>query len=142
VKQPKSVTFAVGSRLRLDGKGTSWLVRACTSNQRYFLATCAIFGKVYYTIIDMESNIRGSMNISGGGLGIFSTSGKDENIDEAIGMLEESMSNAEKYFKERPENKGKIAYCGEWEVSHRNRVPLKISYIKNAITPIPKKPKG
>lgn len=131
--------FAVGSRVRFDGKRTSWLVRACTSKQRYFLATAAIFGKVYYTIIDMEDRVRGAMNISGGGLGIFSTRGPDEEIDGAIAMLEESLQSAAKYFAEHPENKGKVEYSGEWGVSSRNRVPLKITYIKNSITPIPNK---
>lgn len=95
----------IGSRLRFDGKRTSWLARAGTQDGRYLLCTCAMFGKVFYTIIDFREQVRGPMNVIGGGLGIFTISGPDPAITDAIERLES--------------NEG-------WEVSHRNRVRLKI----------------
>jgi hypothetical protein len=95
----------VKGRVRFDGKRTSWLVRGATKDGRYVLCTCALFGKVHYTIVDNLLGIRGPMNVIGGGLSIFTTSGPDEAIDRAIAMLEAD---------------------GGWEVSHRNRVRLNI----------------
>lgn len=99
------VSIEVGAKLKFDGKKTPWLVRAVTKDRRYAIATRAMFGNVHYTIIDTDDQVRGAMNVIGGGLGIYTASGPDEDIDEAIGMLE---------------NDG-------YEVSRRNRVPLAIS---------------
>ncbi|GAA4924674.1 hypothetical protein [Nesterenkonia rhizosphaerae] len=94
-----------GDRLQFDGKRTGWLVRAVTKDGRYALATASIFGQAVYTIIDEFAGIRGAMNIIGGGLGILTTEGPDPAVDEAIADLE----------------------SGNWEISHRNNLPLDIT---------------
>lgn len=130
----------VGDILRFDGKRNLWRVRAKTSCGRYAIATNKVSNRVYYTILDFEEKVRGAMNILGGGLSIFSTNGRDKNINKAIEMLEKSLSEKKAYFQAHPENLGKVHYNGEWEVSHRNRVPLKITTVKHP-TPL-KKPAG
>lgn len=96
----------VDTKLRFDHKSTPWRVRASTSDTRYTLATASMSGTVFYTIIDWADNQRGPMNVIGGGLGIFTSEGADEAIDEAIQMLE----------------------SGEgWELSRRHSVPLDIT---------------
>jgi len=115
-----------GDRLQFDGKKTSWLVRA--TDDRYALATCSLFGQVYYTIIDENAGIRGAMNIIGGGLGIFTTSGPDPAIDKAMQMLrparpwtEEELAAGSRPAADWSE--------GGWEISHRNRVALNITKV-------------
>jgi hypothetical protein len=97
----------VGDRLRFDGKSTSWLARAATKDGRYLLCTASLFGKVNYTIIDFEKDIRGPMNVIGWGLGIDSRSGPDPAIDQAIDRLQSDDG---------------------WEISHRNYVRLDITH--------------
>lgn len=92
-----------GDRLRFDGKSTSWLVRAVTTDERYAVATCSLFGAVHYTATDHIEGSRGPLNVVGGGMGVFSTRGPDEGVDDAIRLLESG---------------------GGWGVSHRNRVRL------------------
>lgn len=112
---------AVDDRLQFDGKRTSWRVRASTENGRYTIATCSVGKHVLYTIIDWHENIRGAMNVSGGGLGIFTRSGPDPEIDGAIEMLEEGIR-----FEEQRDAGGPIV-SDYWTVSHRNRVPLNVT---------------
>lgn len=106
----------VGDRVRFDNKRTSWRVRAETDDGRYFLATASIFGRVYYTVVDLRENVRGAINVIGGGMSIDTTDGPDEHIDKAIAMLEGRY----------PKDIGR----GYWEVSHRNRVPLNVTDIR------------
>ena len=94
-----------GPLLLFDGKRTPWRVRAAACDGRYSIATCSVFGRVLYTIVDWQEKIRGPLNIVGQGMGIFTTSGPDPAIDETVRLLEE------------PD--------GGWEVSYRNRVPLR-----------------
>jgi hypothetical protein len=97
-------TVKPGDRIRFDGKRTSWLIRAQTEDGRYQVATCSMFGRVYYTVIDHHENVRGPLNVIGQGMGIFTTKGPDDAIDNTVSMLE----------------------SGGFEVSHRNRVALRI----------------
>lgn len=108
----------VGDRVQFDGKRTSWKVRAFACDGRYALATAGMFGKVLYTVMDSDEGIRGPLNVVGQGMGIFTLDGPDENIDEAIAMLEGR-------YPEEIAN-------GHWGVSHRNRVPLIISRVLGA----------
>jgi hypothetical protein len=95
----------VGEEVRFEFRGPWWLARAATEDKRYVLLTARIDGAVCYTIIDHSQWRRGAMNIIGGGMSIFTTSGPDEAIDEAIQML---------------------ASDDGWEISHRNNVLLDI----------------
>lgn len=97
----------VGDRVFFDNKRTSWRVRAQTADGRYQLATASMFGQVFYTVMDFTEDVRGPINVIGGGMDIFTTDGPDEAIDEAVAMLEDG-----------------------WEVSHRSRVPLFINHVK------------
>lgn len=107
----------------LDFEGR-WLARAATTDNRYVLLTTVAplneeqaeyYGlpvgseQVHYTIIDWRTYHRGPMNVIGGGLGIETLSGPDEQIDKAIAMHSE------------PDE------C--WELSHRNQVPLAIARV-------------
>lgn len=123
-----AVDLPIDSKLRFDGKATSWRVRAHTTSGRYTLCTASLFGQVLYSIIDWTEDIRGAMNIVGGGLGIFTTAGPDEAIDEAIEMLEEG-----EQFEADCAADGSIP-SGQWTVSHRNQVPLNITYARPAET--------
>ena len=91
-------------QFRFDGKRTAWNVRGHARDGRFTLATCSQFGDVYYTVIDWAENVRGTVNVIGGGLGIETNSGADPAVIDALEMLE-----------------------GSFEVSHRNRVPLVVS---------------
>jgi hypothetical protein len=91
-------------QFRFDGKRTGWHVRGHAKDGRYTLVTCKQFENVLYSVIDWEENVRGAMNVIGGGLGIDTAHGEDPAVDEALEMLEDS-----------------------FEVSHRNRVPLVVS---------------
>lgn len=102
------VRLRLGDRVQFDSKRTSWLCRAVTKDGRYTLLTSAMFGDVYYTIIDHERRIRGPMDIIGWGLGIFTLRGPDPAIDEAIRKLEED----------------------HFEVSRRGQVPLVITALR------------
>ena len=102
--------YAVGDRVRFDNKQTAWFVRAVIPERDMLLATCTIFGKIYYTIVDFGEDVRGAMNVIGGGLGIFSRHGPDPAIDKAVENL-----------------RARIFDQWRWGVSHRNRVPLKIT---------------
>ena len=97
-----------GERLQFDGKRTSWLVRATACAGRYSIATASMFGRVYYTIIDVQENVRGPLNVIGGGMGIDTISGPDDQIDEVVKRLEGDDLT-------------------QWEVSHRSRLPLNIT---------------
>ena len=113
----------VGDRLRFDGKATSWLVRARSEYGRYLLATGSIFGDVYYSILDLDENIRGPLNVIGHGVGIETLSGPDPYIDEAMAMLEgrshpDGCECGEFRCKIHPE---------QYRVSRRACVPLVIS---------------
>jgi hypothetical protein len=66
-----------------------------------------MFGRVYYSVLDLREQIRGAVNVIGGGLGIFTTEGPDESIDDAVRMLQ---------------SKNEFGY--DWVISHRNRVQL------------------
>ena len=110
-----------GDRVRFDGKSTSWLARAATRDGRYLLLTASMFGKVYYTIIDWQQDIRGAMNVIGHGLDIFTTSGPDPAIDEAIAKLQGDND----------------WHLDQWEISHRNRVSLRITDHRPAEVPAP-----
>lgn len=112
-----------GDRVRFDGRRTSWLARAATRDGRYLLLTAALFGTVRYTIIDFDQDIRGAMNISGHGLGIFTIRGPDAAIDEAIAMLQ-----GDGDFE---------GEAGDWEVSHRNNVRLRITDHRPREVPAP-----
>jgi hypothetical protein len=120
-------TVEVGDVLKFDGKRCCWLVRAKTKDGRYAIATNKVSNRVSYTILDFKEGIRGPMNVIGWGLGIFTTSGADEAIDEAIHMLESSLAEKEQYFRDHPENVGKVIYSRQWEVSHRNRLEIRIT---------------
>lgn len=76
-----------------------------------------MFGRIYYTIVDEIAEVRGAMNVIGGGLGINTTEGPDEAIDEALRMLAPGT----------PEADDIVDRLGHWEISHRNRVPLDIT---------------
>lgn len=118
----------IGDRLQFDGKRTSWLARAETANGRYSIAT-AWFGchprtgerRVAYTIIDWIADIRGPLNVIGGGMGIDTLDGPDPNIDETIEMLEEGIK-----FEADAVADGAIP-SGQWGISYRNRVALEIT---------------
>lgn len=99
--------------VRFDGKRTPWRVRAEACDGRYQVATCSMFGKVHYTVIDHQEQVRGPLNVIGGGMGIFTTKGPDGKIDEVVAMLEGRYPDG-------------IA-LGTWEVSHRNRVTLVVT---------------
>ena len=101
-----AIRMQVGDRVRCDGKRTAWSVRASACSGRYFIATCSIFGVVYYTIIDLLGEVRGPLNIIGHGLDIFTTSGPDEGIDLAVRLLESDEG---------------------WTISHRACVPLVVT---------------
>jgi len=103
----------VGDRVRFDDSATSWLIRAEARDGRYHIATCALFGRVYYTILDHHAGVRGPLNIVGQGMGITTLAGPDEGIAETVRLLEE-VSELGSY---------------EWEVSHRNYVPLRATVI-------------
>lgn len=117
----------VGDRLQFDGKKTSWLVRA--TDDKYALATCSLFGNVWYTIIDETAGIRGPLNVIGNGMGIFTTSGPDSAIDEVMLMLRPALPWTEEQLeaKRRPSDISR-----GWEISHRNRVLLNITGYKHA----------
>lgn len=104
---------AVGDRVRFDGLHTSWLARAQTRDGRYLLLTAAMFGAVFYTLVDFEQNIRGAMNVIGHGLGIETKDGPDPAIDAAIAQLEDPH--------------------GGWEISHRNVVELHIDSTRKVV---------
>lgn len=118
----------IGSRLRFDGKRTSWRVRAHAGMGRYTICT-AWFGlhprtkerQVAYTIIDWHQQIRGAMNVIGGGLGIDTLDGPDPDLDEAVRMLDEGV-----LFEIEAQEDHSIP-SGGWGVSHRNQVPLRIT---------------
>jgi hypothetical protein len=110
-------TPAIGYRVRFDDKSTSWLVRAVSDDGRYTLLTCAHFGEVAYTIIDWRQGVRGAMDVLGGGMGIDTLSGPDENIDEAMDMLA---------------GRGEFHNGNYWGVSRRNRVSLRISSVRSS----------
>ena len=121
-----------GARLRFDGKSTSWLVRAESDDGRYTLATASFgFMGVAYTIIDHQENVRGAINvIGGGGMGITTTSGHDPEIDRVIKMLRPYPDD---YFDGYPD--GRPVDHEEpygYEVSHRNRVPLRITGVRSS----------
>lgn len=113
-----SAAIKVGDHVWFDGKTTRWLVRGVTDDGRYSLATASFFGEVSYTIIDESAGIRGAMNVIGGGLGIGTTSGSDENIDAALRMLRSCDPDAMCSHEWDEHN---------YEISHRNRVPLNIT---------------
>lgn len=114
-------TYSPGDRLRFDGKATSWLVRAQTADGRYSLATASFFGAVRHTIIDWPGGVRGAMNISGHGLSIFTTSGADGAIDEAMAMLEEGIADEAQAAADG------VPISGQWGISHRNQVRLHVT---------------
>jgi hypothetical protein len=105
----------VGDRVRFDAKQTSWLVRKSTDDGRFVLLTAVEFGKVLYSVIDFERLIRGPVNVLGGGMGIFTTSGPDEAIDETLDMLQ---------------GKGAKHVGGHWEISRRRAAPVNITALK------------
>ena len=104
--------LAVGDRIRFDHKRTVWYVRALIPERNMVLATCAMFGTVYYTICDFNEQMRGPMNVIGGGLSIFTNQGPDPAVDEAAARLRQKMPGFDEW---------------DWEVSYRNRVPLRIT---------------
>jgi hypothetical protein len=108
--QPQTREIVAPGDLIQFGGNQQWLVRATACEDRYALCTTLLDEAVNYTIIDWHLNVRGAMNVIGGGLGIETLSGPDEEIDEAVWMLEE----------------------GGFEVSHRNHVPLWVSGIQRA----------
>jgi hypothetical protein len=99
----------IGDRLQFDGKKTTWLVRDKAKNG-ISLATCSIFGQIYYTLIDQTAGVRGAMNVLGGGLGIETTKGDDPEIAAAIEMIDD----------------------GGFEISRRRSCPLNITGHKTA----------
>jgi hypothetical protein len=115
------LNLAVDDRVRFDGKRTSWRVRGHTASGRYTVVTASFFGEVAYSIIDWEDDVRGALNVIGGGMGIDTTSGPDPAIDETIGRLEEGERDVAE-----AEAAGAIS-SGHWAVSHRNYVPLNIT---------------
>lgn len=121
-----AAALPVDSKIRFDGKATSWRVRAHTEAGRYTIATASVGRYVLYTIIDWQESERGAMNVIGGGLGIFTRSGPDENIDEAIEMLEEGIR-----FEAECLADGSIP-SGHWGLSHRHNVPLVITVARPA----------
>jgi hypothetical protein len=115
----------VGDRVRFDDKRTSWLARAVTPDGRYLILTAAMFGDVYYTIIDWDQDIRGPMNVIGWGLSIDTTSGPDEHVDKAIEML--------RPWPQSPPDGGPIPLDDGlygYEVSRRGEVPLRITSVR------------
>ena len=116
----------VDSRLQFNGKRTSWRVRANTSDGRYTVATAYYFGKLAYTIIEWGAQIRGPLNVIGGGVGIFSSAGADPAIDRLLEQLDEGTSI-------RAEAEAAGAHCsGEWSISYRHRVPLEVTSYRRA----------
>ncbi|WP_028474078.1 hypothetical protein [Nocardioides alkalitolerans] len=107
-----NVALAVDDRLRFDGKATSWRVRAVSDDGRYVLATASLFGDVAYTILDWEQGVRGPLNVIGGGMGIDTTSGPDEQINKTMNMITGT---------------DQALAASTWEVSRRNRVPIAIT---------------
>ena len=113
-----------GDRVQFDGKRTSWLVRGTAMDGRYAVLTGSLFGEVYYTIADRLHEVRGPLNVIGGGVGIETTSGPDVGVDDTIRRLEgrPSRFDVEHHGKDPDGWDG-----GLWEVSQRNRVPLIIT---------------
>jgi hypothetical protein len=119
---------AVGTRVRFDGKRTSWRVRAHAGRGRYTICT-AWFGchprtkerQVGYTIIDWHERIRGPLNVIGGGMGIATLDGPDPAIDRTVEMLDEGVEF------ERTAAIDHCTPCGGWQVSQRNNLPLVIT---------------
>lgn len=116
--------LSVGDRLRFDGKRTSWLVRATAQQGRYAIATATLFGDVHYTIIDRLNDVRGPLNVIGGGMAIATTEGPDEGINETVRRLEARPSPLA-IATEGADPDGWD--FGQWEVSHRYRVGLNIT---------------
>lgn len=123
VKPGDSVVFLQEPQLQ-------WLARAATADNRYVLLTTVSplteeeaeehglpvgSRQVRYTVIDWHAYRRGALNVIGGGLGIETTSGPDEQIAEAIAMLSEP--------------------GGGWELSHRNWVRLAIARVDRVSGP-------
>lgn len=114
------------TRLRFDNKPTSWLVRAVSEDGRYALATASFgFMGVAYTIIDHNEQVRGAINVLGGGMGINTNIGADPQIDHVMKMLRPYPAD---YFEGHPDGRPvdpDNPYGSQ--VSHRNRVPLNIT---------------
>jgi len=96
----------VGARVIFDQRGgLNWSVRAASSSGRWTLLSAPSGEKRWptaYTIIDWTTRQRGPIDIIGGGIGLRSQSGDDPIITDTLAGLE----------------------AGEWELSHRHRIPL------------------
>ncbi|WP_104164724.1 hypothetical protein [Arthrobacter sp. SX1312] len=105
--------FEVGDELLFADRREWWAVRALAADRRYVILTTidrtgpASFGAVLYTIIDTEELVRGPLNVIGGGMGINTTEGPDEHIDDTVRLLENG-----------------------FEVSHRSRVDLLVDGVR------------
>lgn len=117
--------FAVGDKVRFDGKRTTWRVRAHAAGGRYVIATCSMFGDVYYTVMDRLEEVRGPLNVIGGGVGIDTTDGPDTGIDAAVRMLEARPDPIHAEYDGLPYDPEE--WDTSWEVSRRNRVRLDIT---------------
>lgn len=120
-----------GDRVRFDGKATSWLVRATAAAGRYAVCTASIFGAVHYTVIDRAEQVRGAINVIGYGLGIDTTRGPDAGVDRAVQMLEHR-PNLQLHPGADPDGWDPLERA--WGISHRNRVPLRITRHDTATT--------
>jgi hypothetical protein len=100
----KAKDLKVGQKVKLDKSW--WLVRAV--RHPFVICTQNMFGKGYYTIIDIEKNIRGSG--TSWGLGHDT----DEQIIESMQAL----------HREHPDGI-------EQEISNRNNCPVCITAIKD-----------
>ncbi|HCJ6508860.1 TPA: hypothetical protein NU718_000385 [Acinetobacter baumannii] len=96
---PKTVT--VGQKVKFDNQNM-WL-EVKNVRHPYVICYAKLFGRAYYTILDVEKNIRGTG--TSWGLGHET----DEQIEESMKAL----------HGEHPDGI-------EQDISHRNRVPLSI----------------
>ena len=105
---PKSLE--VGQKIKFDNEKIWYVVRAI--RHPFIICTTKLFGKGYYTILDVDHNIRGTGTSWGCG---YIT---DEDIAQSMLAL----------HGENPEDISN-------EISRRNRVPLNIIQVKNLTNP-------
>lgn len=119
-----------GDRATFDGRRISWLARADSEDGRYTLLTSAMFGKIFYTIIDWSRTMRGPMNVIGWGLGIDSKSGPDEAIDEALLMLRPYPPAGDPWWNIDETARHVDDDLRGYELSHRGEIPLRITSVR------------